>query len=230
MGVYGTAVNTIAIVIGGLVGWIAGRFLSRSLRETILAGLGLVVFVAGVEMALNWEGAVLIVIGAVVSGTVIGEVLDIDGRLERGGKWLQQRLGQGAQRNMGTAFIYASLVYCVGPMAILGAMESGIEGSHSILFAKASIDGITAVAFAAALGPGVIVSALPVFLYQGGLTWAAVGLETVVSASSAQITATGGVLIMALGLKILKVKDIRVANMLPALPVAALLTMMAGWW
>lgn len=226
---YGTIVNTLAIVAGGLVGWLAGRILPSRMRETMLAGLGLVVFVAGVEMALNWEGAVLIVIASLVIGTVVGELLDIDGRLERGGKLLQQWLGHKTKGEIGAGFVYASLVYCVGPMAILGAMESGIQGTHNILLAKASIDGITAIAFAATLGPGVVVSAIPVFLYQGGLTWAAQGLTAIVAIAAAHITATGGVLIMALGLKILNIKFINVANMLPALPVAALLALAAAW-
>ncbi len=221
----GTIVNSLAIIAGGLVGWIAGRWFPVKMREMILAGMGLVVFVAGIEMTLNWAGAVLLVIVSVVLGTAAGELLGIEKGLERLGGWLQCRVGSKAKSNFGQGFIYASLVYCVGPMAILGAMESGIQGNHSILFAKASIDGITAIAFAAALGPGVVFAAAPVFLYQGGLTLAALGLAGIVTAASAQITATGGILIMALGLKMLNIKDISVANMLPALPLAALLTL-----
>ncbi len=222
----GTIVNSLAIVVGGVVGWTVGRWFPVKMREMILAGLGLVVFVAGVEMALSWSGTILIVIVSVVLGTAIGELLGIERGLQALGAWLQRQVGARVKGNFAQGFIYASLVYCVGPMAILGAMESGIQGNHSILFAKASIDGITAIAFAATLGPGVVLAAVPVLLYQGGLTLGALGLADIVAVASAQITATGGILIMALGLKMLSIKDISVANMLPALPLAALLAML----
>ncbi|HOB34778.1 MAG TPA: DUF554 domain-containing protein [Bacillota bacterium] len=219
----GTAANVVAIFAGGAMGWVTGALLPERLRKTLVAAMGLVVAVMGIDMALRWENVALQVIFAVVVGGALGEWLDIERRLNRWGEKLQEVLGGRIQGDVGRGFVYATLVYCVGPMAILGSLEGGLHGNHDILFAKAAIDGIMAMAFAATLGPGVLLSGCSVLLYQGLLTIGARYASAAVALAGAQLTSTGGLLILGLGIKILELKDIRVANLLPALPVAAAL-------
>lgn len=218
----GTVINAAAIVVGGLIGWKAGGLLSEKMRDTSLSALGLVVFILGVDMVLKWENALLVII-AIVLGGVLGELLNVEGWLETLGKRVQASLGKRIKGDLSKGFIYATLVYCVGPMAILGALQSGLTGSHSILLAKASIDGLTAIAFASTLGVGVVFSAVTVFIYQGLLTLGALYIADIVEMAGPQLEATGGLLIMGLGIKILGLKQIRVANLLPALPVVVVL-------
>lgn len=218
----GTVINAAAIVVGGLIGWKAGGLLSEKMRDTSLSALGLVVFILGVDMVLKWENALLVII-AIVLGGVLGELLNVEGWLETLGKRVQASLGKRIKGDLSKGFIYATLVYCVGPMAILGALQSGLTGSHSILLAKASIDGLTAIAFASTLGVGVVFSAVTVFIYQGLLTLGALYIADIVEMAGPQLEATGGLLIMGLGIKILGIKQIRVANLLPALPVVVVL-------
>lgn len=218
----GTVINAAAIVVGGLIGWKAGGLLSEKMRDTLLSALGLVVFILGVDMVLKWENALLVII-AIVLGGVLGELLNVDGGLETLGKRVQAALGKRIKGDLSKGFIYATLIYCVGPMAILGALQSGLAGSHSILLAKASIDGLTAIAFASTLGVGVVFSAVTVFIYQGLLTLGALYIADIIELAGSQLEATGGLLIMGLGLKILGIKQIRVANLLPALPVVVVL-------
>jgi len=219
----GTIINAAAIIVGGLFGWLAGGLLPERVRGTLVSVLGLVVMALGVEMVLKWAGIELQVIIAVVIGGVIGELLNIEGRLEAFGRKIQDVLGKRLKGDLSTGFVYTTLIYCVGPMAILGAMESGIFGTHRILLAKSSIDGLTAIAFASTLGLGVVFSAISVFIYQGLLTLGAHYIADVVKLADPQLTATGGILIIGLGIKILELKPIRVANLLPALPVVVLL-------
>lgn len=219
----GTLVNTAAIFVGGLLGWLIGGVLTDKIRGTLLSALGLVVFALGVEKILGWGDFVLQVIIALVIGGVVGEVLDIEGRLERLGNKVQTVLGKHFKGNLAKGFVYTTLIYCVGPMAILGALDSGLNGNHSTLLAKASIDGLTAIAFASTLGLGVVLSGISVLVYQGLLTLGAFYIADVITMAEAQLAATGGILMMGLGIKILEIKQIRVANLLPALPVVVLL-------
>lgn len=219
----GTIVNALAIFAGGLLGWWAGSLFSDRMRATIISALGLVVFALGAEMVIGWGAFVLQVILAVVIGGVVGEALDLEGRLQAFGNRLQAVIGRHFKGDLASGFVYTTLVYCVGPMAVLGALQSSLEGVHNILFAKASIDGFTAIAFASALGPGVALSAFSVLIYQGLITLGGQFVAEAVTVAIPQLTATGGILIMGIGIKILELKEIRVANLLPALPMAVLL-------
>lgn len=221
-------VNALAIIAGGFVGYLAGELLTEKMRKTLIAALGIVVLALGVEMVLKWSGYELQVIIAVVVGGIIGEFLDIQGRLQVLGDKVQTVLGKHIKGDLATGFVYATLIYCVGPMAILGALQGGLEGTHSILFAKASIDGLTAMAFASTLGLGVVLSGVSVLIYQGLLTLGAQYIAGAVALAGDQLTATGGILIIGLGIKILELKDVRVANLLPALPVVVLLAWLGG--
>lgn len=225
----GTVVNTLAIFVGGLLGWWAGSLLPEKLKSTLVSALGIVVAALGVEMVLGWGQYVVQVILAVVLGGIIGEALDIEGRLQNLGDKLQATLGKGLKGDLASGFVYTTLIYCVGPMAVLGALQSGLEGRHSILFAKAAIDGLTAIAFASTLGPGVILSGISVLLYQGLIALGGQFVADAVTMASAQLTATGGILIIGIGIKILDLKEIRVANLLPALPVVVLLAWVVHW-
>lgn len=226
----GTIINVLAIIAGGLLGWKAGALFPEKIRGTLLVTLGLVVFVLGVEMVLDWVNPLHVII-ALVLGGVLGEFMKIEEGLAALGDKLQKSLGSHLKGDLASGFVFTTLIYCVGPMAVLGAMESGLRGTHGILLAKASIDGLTAIAFASTLGLGVVFSSLSVLLYQGLLTlgFGALG-EVLASADEvmieqiiAQLTATGGILIMGIGLKIMEIRQLRVANLLPALPVVVII-------
>lgn len=220
----GTVVNAAAIFMGGLLGWWAGSLLPEKLKSTLVSAMGIVVAALGVEMVLGWGDYIVQVILALVIGGIIGEILGIEERLQALGDKLQVTLGKRCKGDLASGFVYTTLIYCVGPMAVLGALQSGLEGNHNILFAKAAIDGLTAIAFASTLGPGVILSGLSVLLYQGLLTLGSSFIVDAVTMATAQLTATGGILIIGIGIKILDLKEIRVANLLPALPAVVLLT------
>ncbi|MGI6365716.1 MAG: DUF554 domain-containing protein [Bacillota bacterium] len=225
----GTVVNALAIFAGGLLGWWAGSLLSERLKGTLVSALGIVVLALGVEMIMDWGPHVLPVILSVVMGGIIGEALDLEGRLQSLGDKIQASLGKRVKGSLASGFVYTTLIYCVGPMAILGALQGGLEGEHGILYAKSAIDGITAIAFASTLGPGVILSGISVLLYQGLLALGSQLLAEAVGMASAQLTATGAILIMGIGIKILGLKEIRVANLLPALPLVVLLAWGVQW-
>lgn len=158
---------------------------------------------------------------SLVIGTVIGEWLNIEGRLDHFGTWLQKRLPRGKNNGtatFGRAFVSATLLFCMGSMAIVGSLESGLSGNHQTLFAKAALDGLISVVFASSQGAGVLLSALPVLLYQGSLTMAAALLKPLLTAVTvANMSAVGGLLIVVIGGNLLGITKIRVGNMLPAI-------------
>ena len=228
----GTFINVIAVVIGSAIGILLGHRLPEKVRVTVLNGLGLMVIVVGLSMALQTKN-VLIPMFSVLLGGIIGELLCIEDGLHAVGEWLEQRtsryLGGGEEGAIVQAFVTASLVFCVGPLAILGSMQNGLTGDYNLLAVKSMLDGFASLAFAAALGPGVILSALPVFLYQGSISLAAMGLGSVLGEVTRQtpwvieMTATGGILVMGIGLLLLDLKRIRVGNLLPAVAIAPLI-------
>lgn len=221
----GTLVNAAAIVAGGLIGLFFRKGIGPRYQESIRMALGLATTLVGAKGAILAESELLVLIFSLVIGTVIGEWLDIEGRMEHFGKWLQQWLQRrmpggknGGNADFGRAFVSATLLFCVGSMAIVGSLESGLSGNHQTLFAKASLDGLISVVFASSLGPGVLLSALPVLLYQGSLTLAATLLKPLLTAVTvANMSAVGGLLIVVIGGNLLGVTKIRVGNMLPAI-------------
>lgn len=227
----GTILNIVTVLIGGGLGVLLGQRLPERMRETVLHGLGLVTLVVGVHLTLETQN-VLIVLVSVLIGAILGEWWGIDVGLERVSEWLRVRVARRASaRSMAhftEGFVTASLVFCVGPMTILGSIQDGLTGDYSLLAIKSVLDGFAALAFASSLGIGVLFSALTILLYQGGLTLAAGLAQNVFSeAMIAEMTATGGVMILAIGLLLLDVRRIRVANLLPALLIAPL--MVAAW-
>lgn len=228
----GTIINVTAVLVGGAVGARLGHRLPRKLQETVMNGLGMMVIVLGISMALASQN-LLIVMGSVLVGGVLGEWWRIEDGLERVGRWLEDRFGRpddAAQgRSITRAFVTTSLLFCVGPLTIVGSILDGLTGNFQPLAIKSMLDGFAALAFAASLGPGVMFSALSILIYQGGLTLLALFFGSSLTGITAEtpavieMSATGGVLILGIGLILLEIKRIRVGNFLPALLIAPLI-------
>jgi uncharacterized membrane protein YqgA involved in biofilm formation len=244
----GTLLNVATIVGGALLGTLLGARVSERLRGTVTDVLGVFVLVLGVADALGTFGpelrvalgrsAVLVVLGSLLIGGVLGELLDIEARLERLGGWLQERTaGRGASGPNGAAdggpsakerfiegFVVTSLIVTVGPLAVLGALQDGLLGDWQLLAVKSMLDGSVAVAFGSVFGLGVAFAALPLLIWQGGLTLLASAVGAAVTPLMVDVlTATGGFLVAAIGLRLLDLRPVRVANLLPALLIAPLL-------
>lgn len=218
----GSLVNFAAIVLGALVGLLLRMGISEKAKETVLHAMGLVVLFVGFKMALASQNTLTVVV-ALAAGAVIGEMLDLQGKLDTFGVWLTKTVGS-RYGDAGRGFVMATLVFCIGAMAIVGSIEEGLRGDASILYAKSMIDGVCAAVFAASMGIGVMLSAVPVLLYQGAMTLAAGSLESIVNpAMLAEISGTGGLLIIGIGLNMLNLTKIKLANMLPALFAAAVI-------
>ena len=227
----GTLINIIAVLVGGILGSLLGNRLPAKIQETVMHGLGLLVLVIGVDMALG-SANILIPMFSVLVGGVLGELLSIDDGLNWLGRKAEERwgsrLGQGkvAGWSVTHAFVTSSLIFCVGPMTILGSIQDGLIGDYNLLAIKSTLDGFAAIPFAASLGPGVLLSGVTVGVVQGGLAGlamlagGALGEVTQQTSWVVELTATGGVLILGIGFTLLELKKIRVANLLPAIAIA----------
>lgn len=212
----GTIVNSIAIIAGAFIGILLKKGIKEQYTKTIMDGMGLSVVVIGIMGAIKMDNLIL-VIASIVAGSIVGEMMDLDKRLENLGNNMEKRFGKG-DSNFSKGFIMASLVYCIGAMAILGALESGLAGNHETLYAKSVLDGISAIIFASTLGIGVAFSAVAVFVYQGAITILASSVKDLLTPIViTEMSAVGGILIMAIGVNILGIKKIKIANMLPAI-------------
>jgi len=210
----GTIVNVAAIVAGALIGRLAGRYLSKRMRQTLMVGLGLAVLLIGLKLAMQSQ-QVMIVIGSLILGGLIGEALGIEKRLEAFGVGLQKRFS-GAGK-IAEGFVTASLLYCVGAMAIMGALQDGMGDTPTILYAKAALDGVASIALASTLGIGVLFSIIPLALYQGGITLAAGLMKSILTESViVEMNAVGGLLIVAIAVDLMGIKRLPVGNLLPA--------------
>lgn len=211
----GTMVNSLAIIVGALVGVAIKKGIKDEYKNTIMDGIGLTVIIIGIMGGIGSENIIL-VIGSIVVGSILGEGIKIEDKLDNLGDKLQKSFG-GRDSNFSKGFVTASLVYCVGAMAIVGSLESGIQGNHQTLFAKSILDGISAVIFASTLGIGVAFSAIPVLIYQGVITLLANSIKDLLTVEVInEMSAVGGILIMAIGINILGIKKIKVGNILPA--------------
>lgn len=210
----GTFVNIAAVIAGCLVGKWAGHHLSARMRQTLMIGLGLAVLLIGLQLAQQSQ-QIMIVIGGLIFGGMIGEALGIEKRLEAFGQQLQNRFsGMG---KIAEGFVTASLLYCVGAMAIMGALQDGMGGSPTILYAKAALDGVASIALTSTLGIGVIFSVIPLLLYQGGITLAAELASTILTEPViTEMNAVGGLLIVAIAIDLMGIKRLPVGNLLPA--------------
>lgn len=212
----GTIVNAVAVVIGGVVGILIKGGLPEKMSATIMQGVGLCVALIGLASAMEGMSHIMPIIFFVVIGTLIGEGIDIEKRLENFGDRLEKKFAKDSS-SFSKGFVTASLLYCVGAMAIMGSLESGLTGNHETLFAKSVLDGIISVVLASTLGIGVVFSAVSVFVYQGSITLLAGALSSVLTETViVQMSATGGLLILGLGLSMILSTKIKVGNMLPA--------------
>ena len=241
----GTLVNAAAILVGSLLGmlltWLAGHFstllpagstlLAERLKTIIMQGVALCVMYLGISGCLEGNNS-LIAILSMVLGALIGELLDLDKRMRSLGDWVQKRtehlVTNGGQASISEGFVTASLLFCVGAMAIVGALQDGLTGDHSTLFAKSLLDGISSIVFGASLGLGVAFSAVAILLYQGSISLMASFLQPYLGdAVIAEMTCVGSLLIVALSLNMLGLTKIKVMNLVPAifLPILLCLVM-----
>lgn len=217
----GTIVNTIAIIVGAALGKWVGGALKDEIQKVVMQAIGLGVILVGLTMAITTKN-IMVVLVSLVLGGFIGELLAIELQLERMGQALERLVSNGkSETNFVKGFVSASLLYCVGAMAIMGSLESGLTGQHTTLFAKSLLDGVSAVILASSLGWGVAFSALSVFVYQGSITMMAGWLATFLTESVVtEMTSVGGLLIFAIGLDLLGIKKFKIGNLLPAVFVA----------
>ncbi|OGO62133.1 MAG: hypothetical protein A2029_12675 [Chloroflexi bacterium RBG_19FT_COMBO_47_9] len=223
----GTLINVTAIIVGGTLGLFLGRRLSDNLKSTLIAGMGLFTTAIGFQMFLKTENP-LVVLGAIIIGAILGEWWKIEERTQALGIWLEKlTMGSsgGASSHFVRGFLSASVLFCTGPMAVLGSISDGLRGDTLTLSIKSILDGIISIAFASTLGMGVAFSAIPVLAYQGGISLVASQLDAIISATMMkELTATGGILLMGVGISsILEIKMIRVGNFLPAIVIAPLI-------
>jgi uncharacterized membrane protein YqgA involved in biofilm formation len=225
--VTGTWINIGAVLLGTLLGVTVGGRLPESAQQRVLSGLGLVTLVIGVGLALSWSGpgttrgTPLYVLGGILLGGLAGEALRIEDRLEQLGGWVQRRLSSGEHSTIAEGFVDASLLFCVGSLAVVGSIQDGLTGDYQTLATKAVLDGFASIALASTLGWGVGLSALSILVYQGAITLGAgVFSDLLRGEALAVLNSAGGVTIIGISLKLLAIKDVKVANYLPALVIA----------
>jgi uncharacterized membrane protein YqgA involved in biofilm formation len=213
----GTLVNAAAIMAGGTVGLLLKKGIKDSYKTTVMQAISLTVILIGIRSALNADDLLGVIVCMAV-GSLLGEAMKIEDRLEAFGAYAEKRFSRSSNGGFSKGFVTASLVFCVGSMAIVGALESGLTGNHDTLFAKSLLDGITSVVFASTFGGGVVFSALPVMVYQGTITMGASLLKPFLTPGViAQMSGVGGLLIAAIGINMLRLAHIRIGNMLPAI-------------
>ena len=230
----GTIINSIAIIVGGALGLLFGSRLPDRLKSTVVAGMGLFTAAIGIQMFLKTENS-LIVLGALLIGALLGEWWKIEDGMESLGRMLEERFTSAPESasdsqvaskgNFVRGFLTASLLFCVGPIAILGSIQDGLTGNFELLAVKSVLDGFASLAFASTLGIGVLFSSPVILIYQGGISLLAVQLNALVTTPMLnEMTATGGVILMGLAIsRLLEIKEIRAGNFLPALAVAPLI-------
>ena len=215
----GTLINTVAILVGTALGLLLRKGIPERLRETVVQGQGLCVILIGLSGALK-TGDTLCMIICMLAGALIGAAINIEKRLNDLGTFLERKVtrGQGETGSVAKGFVSASLLFCVGAMAIVGAMDSGLRGDHSTLIAKSALDGISAIFFASSLGIGVGLSAFAVLIYQGAIALLAMWIEPLLTETViTEMSAVGGLLIVGIGLNMIYDKHIPVGNLLPAI-------------
>jgi len=231
--VTGTFINVAAVLAGTAIGVLAGARLPAGLHARVLAGLGLVTAIIGVDLALAWrDTSPLYVLGAVMLGGLAGELIGIEDRLQRLGDRLQERVARarpGGSVTVSEAFFTASLLFCVGPLTVVGSFEDGLRGNIEPLATKSMLDFFAAIALASTLGGGVAFAAATVLVVQGALTLGAGLFDGLLRGEALDaMTSAGGILILGISLKLLDLKDVKVGNFLPALFIAPLLVGLVG--
>lgn len=235
----GVAVNVVLVVIGSIIGLFLKKGLSERFSEAITNSTGLAVLFIGISGTLKtvvsssgetFSADALIIVCSIVLGTAVGTLLNIDGHVNSLGRKLERKFAANDKNStFAQGFVNATLLFCIGAMAITGPIESALTGNHSILIAKSIIDGITSVIFASSLGIGVMFSVFPIFIYEGGIAVIVylLGASFMTDAMNVQLIAVGSLLIVGIGLNMLKITKIKVADMLPAIILAPVLQWLA---
>lgn len=224
----GTLLNVATVLIGATIGVLLGARFPERIRQTVMAALGIMTLIVGVSMAI--PGNALIVLFSLLIGGILGELIDVDGKLNALGRWLETKFSRGeGTGNFTRGFVTASLVFCVGPMTILGSIQDGLVGDYRLLAIKSLLDMFAGLAFASTLGIGVAFAAVTVFFVQGGIALLAMSVGSSLGTISRetpwviQMTAAGGAVIIGISLLLLDLKKVRVANFTPAILIAPLI-------
>jgi len=224
----GTIVNVVLVIAGSLLGLLLRKGIPENISRMIMVGLGLFTCVLGVKMGIQMERPLVVVLSLILGG-VCGELLHIEDFLEGIGEKLKSLVKSQGEASFAQGFVFASLLFCVGPMTILGSIQAGLQDKPELLFIKSLMDGVSSIILASTMGLGVIFSAATVFVIQGGLTLLAQQFSFLTDPVYLNdFTSVGGIMIFAIGLKLLKIKIIKVGNLLPALVIVIALTFIAG--
>jgi uncharacterized membrane protein YqgA involved in biofilm formation len=224
----GTIVNTILVIVGGMTGMLLRRGIPENIKSIIITALGLFTCILGGKMGFEMQRPLIVVLSMVLGGTC-GEVLHIEKFLENLGEKLKRVVRARTETSFAQGFVFASLLFCVGPMTILGSIQAGLQNKPDLLLIKSLMDGVSSIVLASGLGLGVVFSAITVLVIQGGLTLLAQQFSFLADPVYLNdFTSVGGVIIFAIGLKLLDIKLIKVANLLPALVFVVIITFIAG--
>ncbi|MBR6800711.1 MAG: DUF554 domain-containing protein [Eubacteriaceae bacterium] len=226
---FGSAVNALAVVLGGGVGLMVKRGLPEKVSDALINALGLCVLYIGISGCFEGQNPLIAIISMAV-GTFIGSVIDLDHRLSSFAEGLEKKFVKNNQKNspsLAEGFVTTTMLVCVGAMAVVGSIQSGLSGDNSTLFSKAVIDGISCIVLGSTLGAGVMLAAVPLFIYQGGIAALAGYLAPYLTqgALMGEITCVGSLMIIAIALNMMKITDIKVMNMLPGIIIPVFLCM-----
>ncbi|MCL2609575.1 MAG: DUF554 domain-containing protein [Treponema sp.] len=233
----GPVVNALVIVVCSLIGCFLIRGIPGRIEEQVRKAIGLAIVFVGIRGAFENQNALLLV-ASVIAGAIIGELVDLDGRMHRLGLWVERRFvrpdraapsGTGRERSFSKGFVSASILFCSGSMAIVGSLRSGLQGNHELLFTKSILDGFISLIFGATMGIGAAFSALPVLVYQGGIALAAMAVGRYLSEDMIrEMSAVGSLIIAGIGFNFLDLKEIKVANLIPAIFIPLIWLAVAG--
>ena len=230
----GTIINTLAILLGGIIGRLFGKFLKENLQNALIKSTGICVMFIGLSGALEKimsvqndgtlsSSGTLMMIVSFALGTLIGELINIDGLIERFGEWLKRKSGNKKDNMFVDGFVSASITVCVGAMTVVGSIQDGIFGDYSILLIKSLLDFIIIIVMTSSMGKGCVFSAIPVIILQGGFTLAAKFIQPYMTqAALHNLSLTGSILIFCVGLNLLRKNSVKVANMLPSIIIAVI--------
>lgn len=221
----GTIINTATVLVGGSVGYFVGHRIPENIRTTVVQVIGIATIFLGITYLSGTDNLVFPLVGTVI-GAIVGELLDIDSRLERAGEWLKRRFvrGEGDHARFAEGFATATLLFCIGPMTILGAIEDASGRTPQLYIIKGTLDGFMAIIFAATYGIGAAFSAVSVFVVQGLLTLGGTGLDALLTdRMRVEMFASGGFAVLAIGLNLLEIKKIRLGSLLPGLVITPVL-------
>lgn len=213
---FGVIVNVIAIVIGSSIGLLLKKGLPEKIKTIVIQAIGLATVAIGIADAIKTDNPLLLILSLVIGG-IIGTILMIDHRLEKAGEYAESKFSE-EDSGFAKGFVLATLVYCIGAMAIVGSIEAGVQGDYSTLYIKSLLDGVTAIIFTSTLGIGVMFSIIPVFIYQGTMVLLGIQLEPLLTDQMiTEMSAVGGVLIFGIGLNLLNIKKLNLGDLLPAI-------------